>query len=283
MERVTAEEAVVRLRQQPDKAECVRSCYFDDPLLEAAKRFSRSEEWGAVRRLLPCGCNEVLDLGAGRGIASYAFARDGCRVTAVEPDTSDLVGAGSIRALARKTGLPIRIVEDYGESLSFEGASFDIVYSREVLHHVSDMKKVCCEVARVLRPAGLFIATREHVISRPEDMTEFLERHELHFLHGQERAFFVGDYISAITGGGMALKQVLGSFDTVINYYPMTREAWRRKCGEPLFKIMGYQAALLLTRERHWIGRKLLARLSRMASRRDAAAGRMYTFIGAKI
>src|SRR5579862_2301134 len=94
------EDAVSWLRSQPDKAQLVLECYYDDPPLAAARRYYASGEWQAVRALLGTMRGRALDVGAGRGIASYALARDGFEVTALEPDPSELIGAGAIRALA---------------------------------------------------------------------------------------------------------------------------------------------------------------------------------------
>ncbi len=43
------------------------------------------------------------------------------------------------------------------ENLPFPDASFDVVYSNGVLHHVPDMKKAFREARRVLKPGGEFI------------------------------------------------------------------------------------------------------------------------------
>ena len=48
---------------------------------------------------------QALDLGAGRGISSYALAREGWQVTALEPDPSMLIGAGAIRSLVAKKAM----------------------------------------------------------------------------------------------------------------------------------------------------------------------------------
>ena len=134
---------MVWLRQQPDQEALVRACYYDDPLLAAAQRFARSDEWRAVRAFLPHFPGLVIDIGAGRGISSYALARDGWQVVALEPDPSILLGAGAIRDLMRETGLPIMVEEAYGEAIPFKDNTFDLVYGREVLHHARSLNALC--------------------------------------------------------------------------------------------------------------------------------------------
>ena len=91
------EDAVEWLRSQPDQQDLVLNAYYDDPLIHAARRYWESCEWEEVRKLLGSTTGQALDVGAGRGIASYALAREGFAVTALEPDASPLVGAGAIR------------------------------------------------------------------------------------------------------------------------------------------------------------------------------------------
>ena len=136
--------------------------------------FWQSEEWKAIAALLPPPSGRALDMGAGRGISSYALARDGWQVTALEPDPSDLVGAGAIRALARDTGYTIDIVAEYSEKLPFADATFDVVNCRQVLHHARDLRQTCTEIFRVLKPGGVMIATREHVLTTRADLNMFL-------------------------------------------------------------------------------------------------------------
>jgi 2-polyprenyl-3-methyl-5-hydroxy-6-metoxy-1,4-benzoquinol methylase len=137
MSEKTWEQAVQWLSQQPDQADLVRACYFDDPLLTACERFAKSGEWQATKRYLPTSKGKALDIGAGRGISSYALAKDGWHVTALEPDTSDLVGAGAIKQIAQQTQQPIEVVVEWGEQLPFLDHSFEVVLARQVLHWTS--------------------------------------------------------------------------------------------------------------------------------------------------
>src|SRR5574337_873081 len=231
---MTWEEAVEWLKGQPDQAELVRACFYDDPLIAAAKRFYRSSEWAAVREFLPETPGRALDLGAGRGISSYALSKDGWAVTALEPDSSPSVGAGAIRALAKEAGLDIKVEERLGEALPFKDGSFDLVYCRQALHHAKDLNALCREAGRVLKKGGVFMATREHVISRREDLDKFLESHPLHRFYGGERAYLLKEYIAAIRGGGIRLTRVLNPYRSGINLFPDTFEGLKARLGKGL-------------------------------------------------
>jgi SAM-dependent methyltransferase len=220
---MTWEQAVAWLRGQADQQELVKACFFDDPLLEAAKRFHQSAEWTETRKRLPDPPGKALDLGAGRGISTYALAKDGFAVTALEPNPSAIVGAGAIRALAGESGLPITVALEWGEQLPFPDQSFDLAHGRQVLHHARDLSALCREVARILKPGGIFIATREHVVDRPVDLPVFLAGHPLHHLYGGENAFSLPQYITAIEEAGFWFCEILAPFDSVINYFPATR------------------------------------------------------------
>jgi hypothetical protein len=58
------------------------------------------------------------------------------RLTSLEPDPSDEVGAGAIRRIAENTGLPVKVVEVYGENLTFGDASEMIKWTLLLIHNV---------------------------------------------------------------------------------------------------------------------------------------------------
>jgi SAM-dependent methyltransferase len=278
----TWEQSVAWLRQQPDQQALVRACYYDDPLLAAAQRFLKSDEWQALRTYLPRHPGRVIDIGAGRGISTYALAREGWQVVALEPDTSFLVGSGAIRDLACETGLPITVEEAFGEAMPFEDNSFDLVYGREVLHHANDLLLLCLEVARLLKPGGWFIVTRETVISRPQDLDIFLEKHPLHKFFGGENAFLLDSYLSAISASGLVIKKILGPLDNPINFQPFDYEY-----HEPNIRKQ------VCRKVRHWLVRSFYGVRSALAHRLPQkyalrffsaleAPGRLYSFIAQK-
>jgi ubiquinone/menaquinone biosynthesis C-methylase UbiE len=274
----TWEEAVQWLKAQPDRQELVKACYYDDPVLEAAQRFANSEEWLAVYYLAKNWMNgKVLDLGAGNGISSYAFASAGCEVTALEPDPSDIVGAGAIEKLAKEANLKIEVIQNFGESLPFADNSFDIVYGRQVLHHAQDLPKLCQEAARVLRPNGLFIATREHVISQSKDLDIFLQTHPLHKLYGGENAFTLKQYKQAISQASLILRYCYGQYQSIINYAPLTQLQYQENIAIDLKKYLRKNLAKWLCSQPNFI--KLV---SNIYTWRDHTPGRLYSFIAIK-
>lgn len=275
---MTWEEAVSWLRSQPDRQELVRDCYFDDPLLVAAERFSEGEEWQAVAALLGTHLpGKVLDLGAGRGIATYAFARQDCQVTALEPNPSPLVGRGAIAALLKQSDQAAEILVATGEYLPCADATFDVVYGRAVLHHAEDLEQVCREAARVLRRGGAFLATREHVLSHPQELAQFLAEHPLHALYGGENAYLLERYVGAIRSAGFHVAQIIGPFDSPVNHAPLTRYQVLNLVYERLARYVGRHLARIL------VNRNLIVRLgTHFLSARCRTPGRHYSFMAYK-
>lgn len=273
---ITWEQAVEQLRRDPAQAELVLSCYYDDPILGAAERFAASEEWAALQAWLPPR-GRVLELGAGRGIASWAFAKAGWEVTALEPDPSEVVGAGAIRALARDTGVSIEVVEEWGESLPFPEERFDLVYGRAVFHHARDLDAFCREAARVLKPGGSLILTREHVLSREEDLGQFFKTHHLHKLYGGENAFTLDRYLSAIRAGGLTVARVVGPKSSPVNYAPETTEEVARTLKERRKKRLGFWKSLI----RGWSDAQFLEEAA-LWEEKMKMPGRLYSFAAKK-
>jgi len=221
----TLDAAVLWMRSQPGLAGLVRDAYLGPDVADSARRFAASAEFAAVRSLLGprLAGARVLDLGAGTGIASLAFLGAGAaHVVAVEPDPSELVGRG---ALARHGSRPdLTVVADFAERLSVAPASRDLIYARQVLHHLGDLDAGLRECARVLRPGGLFLACREHVVDDEAQRRKFLAAHPMHRMAGGENAFPDAAYRRAIAQAGLRLEQAFGPWDSVINAYPFVTD-----------------------------------------------------------
>jgi SAM-dependent methyltransferase len=273
--RLTWEQAVVALLADPQQASLARDCYFDGTPVDAGARYWASEEWQTVRSLLPTVQGKALDIGAGRGIASYALARDGWKVCALEPDGSALVGAGAIRALAASTGYSIEVFETFAEDLPFEDEQFDLIIARQSLHHARDLRALIRELYRVLRPGGRLVALRDHVISSVGDLARFHEMHSLHRLYGGEHAYLLEEYTSAIRGAGFSLQKVIAPLESPINFAPLTRENLAAGVADQLPDFLSArQIARRLLRSR-----AIMSLALKLLSRIDNRPGRLYSFI----
>lgn len=231
---ISWEEAVIWLKNQSDKQELVMSCFYDDPLLDSVKRYHQSTEWKAVKNLLSdLSKGRALDIGAGRGISSYALAKDGWQVTALEPDPSLVVGTGAIRTIVR-SGYDIEVVEEFAENLPFDDNSFDLVYGRAVMHHAKNLDTFCREIFRILKPEGSFLLTRDHVIDRDRDLQLFLDTHPLHSLYQGEHAYLLSEYMRAIRNVGLKIQKIFLPYDSDINLFPSNRDELRNNFSRKL-------------------------------------------------
>jgi SAM-dependent methyltransferase len=92
----------------------------------------------------------VLDLGCGRGDSVDQFR-------SVNPDVQwvgvDIEGSPEVAERTR-TDAEFRVFD--GVRIPAEDGSFDAVYCKQVLEHVRDPAPLLADVARVLRPGGLF-------------------------------------------------------------------------------------------------------------------------------
>jgi len=123
----------------------------------------------------------VLDLGCAGGFMAEALALRGAQVTGIDP-AADAINAARVLADAGK----LRIGYDVGvgEALPYDDSSFDAVVCVDVLEHVADLNKVLSEVARTLRPGGVFLfdtinrnpLARLDTITLAEDVLRLLPR-----------------------------------------------------------------------------------------------------------
>jgi SAM-dependent methyltransferase len=246
---MSLDDAIRTLRSDPVHAVTMYDSYLDGDVPKAAKRFFCSAEFQEVMKLIgqQVRGGKVLDLGAGTGIASYAFAKSGAElVYAVEPDPSEEVGRGALEQV--RNGLPIEPVDAWGEYIPLPDNSIDVVYARQVLHHIRDLPRGISECARVLKRGGVFLACREHVVDDEKQRAIFLAKHPVHRLAGGESAYSLEEYLAAIQAAGLVIRRLLDPWDTVINAFPsvrsdaerrqMPRNALRRKFG-PLGLIIG--------------------------------------------
>lgn len=123
----------------------------------------------------------ILDAGCGIGTTLLPFGPQ-------LKDTPNMVGFDfSLAVLERAQELqsqrnlpPLQLVHGDIQNLPFPNQQFDLVLARHMLYHVPEIPKAAREIARVLKPKGLFMATANSMHSRPE----------LNDIHRKALAFF---------------------------------------------------------------------------------------------
>jgi ubiquinone/menaquinone biosynthesis C-methylase UbiE len=223
-EKMTWEATIQYIRTKPEYAYLVDKAYFEADLPLNVERFRNSEEFLETLTLLKQyqpNAKAILDIGSGNGISAISLALEGYKVITVEPDASETVGAGAIRKLKEYYKLDnLEIFEAFAEEIKFPNHNFDIVYARQCMHHAYDLGKFIAEASRVLKPKGLFITIRDHVIFDEQDKAWFLESHPLQKYYGGENAFTPQEYKNAMQKARLIIKQELKFYDSVINYFP---------------------------------------------------------------
>ena len=217
------ENAVLSLLRDERHRQLMFDSYLEFDPAEAALRYKESEEFAEIRRILaqkkPAGV--VLDIGAGNGILSFALAEQGYQVLALEPGNGAVTGRQAIMAIQNATGTKFEILDGWGEAIPLNDGSVDVVAARQVLHHAKDLKKMCAEVYRVLKPGGFFLALREHVIFKEGDLEIFLSKHPMHRLTGEENAYTLRFYKESMKAAGFSKLKVYAYWDSAINYAPI--------------------------------------------------------------
>ncbi|MFJ4689188.1 class I SAM-dependent methyltransferase [Streptomyces sp. NPDC088789] len=95
----------------------------------------------------------AVDLGTGTGRIAQALAETGS-VEVIAVDRSRLMLQAT---LAKTKGLPVLALRADAADLPILDATVDAVTCSGVLHHIEDPRRAINEVARVLRPGGLFV------------------------------------------------------------------------------------------------------------------------------
>jgi SAM-dependent methyltransferase len=102
----------------------------------------RMYELEQIRALFPPG-STVLEIGAGAGWQAKVLAEGGCEVSAI-----DIAGS-------RYSDKQIWPVQEYdGQHIPFPPATFDLVFSSNVLEHIPHLVPFQNEIKRVLKPQG---------------------------------------------------------------------------------------------------------------------------------
>ncbi|HEY0079619.1 MAG TPA: class I SAM-dependent methyltransferase [Pyrinomonadaceae bacterium] len=224
--------------------------------------------YGLVEKLKPAIDSVALDVGCGKGNHTCELARRfGFRVEGIDPLEGNLEIA---RRAAAEQDLIERVSFTKGsmESIPFEDASFDLVWSRDMLVHVGDLRRGFEECGRVLKPVG-------HALVFTTFATERMEPKEAARLYdalGMEPENLSASYVEGcLRDGGWQIvsREVVGS--ELMQYYEerdgrcsreLMRLARMMSAGEKFVAEMGEANYQVTSALYHWVIYQLIGKLS---------------------
>ncbi|MDE3103121.1 MAG: methyltransferase domain-containing protein [Chloroflexota bacterium] len=146
-------------------------------LFEPAKRdiynFIDETKVRYLRPMLPAAGSAVeIGAGSGRLLVRLGLERP-YRLVALD---YAVYAMRAVRENARRAGRDVRLALGDARALPFADASFDVVLSGGLLEHFRDVGPVVAEMARVLRPKGLFYAD---IVPRKVSLYRWAERERM--------------------------------------------------------------------------------------------------------
>jgi SAM-dependent methyltransferase len=146
-----------------------------------------------------------LDVGCGGGHVAYRAAPHVRTVTACDPSADMLRVVG---ATAAERGIAnLRTARGPAERLPFDDGSFDIAATRFSAHHWGDLDAGLREVARVLKPNGLFLVADAASPAKPL-LDTYLQAIEVLRDPSHVRNYAPAEWVAALGRAGFAVTDV---------------------------------------------------------------------------
>jgi len=167
----------------------------------------------------------ALDIGCGAGHTSFALARAGAEVTAV--DLTDAMLDETRRGAVERGLANVHVAPGDAEALAFPDASFDVVVSRLAAHHFPHPERFVAEASRVLRPGGRF-ALSDSVA--PEDAAQDTLLNAIEVLRDPShvRNHRVSQWSAMLAAAGLVDVRVAGVFPC-----PLEFDDWTKRMRTP--------------------------------------------------
>jgi SAM-dependent methyltransferase len=143
----------------------------------------------------------VLDAGCGVGHLGQSLERVGRA-------NIDLIGTDfQEELLARVTTGYEGLVEADVHNLPFKDGAFSAVLTSNALHHFPDPFRAMVEIARVLKPGGVFVCYDPRFVTPLEMVKKFLRRNDTLFTK-DHKSFRVDEYRDLIGSSGLSVTEV---------------------------------------------------------------------------
>jgi ubiquinone/menaquinone biosynthesis C-methylase UbiE len=276
------EEIVYEMQNLPEFSGIIHDWFLTMNLEDNCERYYKSPEFREVMAILKkesahasgdVSSLKLLDLAAANGIASYSFAKNNYEVHALDASPSRIVGRGAIEYIRDKYGLNIKVKQFDDRKIPYDRGFFDVVFERQFLHHTFSMEDMLKEISRVLKPGGIFIGIREHVVDNiGPALKNFYRINPIHATYGHEKAFKYSYYLECIRNSGMELVYSVKPFETEFNTFEGSFD-------RIMERISGTKTGKILKKI---LGEKITYKLGFSMIRKKEKQGRLYGFVAKK-
>lgn len=227
------EDVLMGAHGNPEMQATLIGAYVHHDFTRTLQRYRESEEFrdtAQIVREFVQNPRTLLDVGAGNGICTVAFALEGFNVTALEPETGRLGGVAAIEQMVA-TGEAIdptirqrvTVYNVPGEEFRSEN-KYDVAICRQVTHHFANPVGSLKAVYDALIPGGVILLVREHVVFDEADYQLFLAGHPFHRFYKGEHAYRAEEYVEFLELAGFEVARVIKFKDSPINYEPHSVE-----------------------------------------------------------
>lgn len=187
------------------------------------------------------GDERVLDVATGGGHTALAFAPHAREVVASDLTPEMLQAAESF---VRGQGVEnVLFVRADAEDLPFGDAEFDVVTCRIAAHHFPEPRRFVAEVARVLKPGGIFLLD-DNVAPEDDGLDAFMNGFEKRRDAGHVRAHKASEWRAWMEDAGLVVEHVEHGFKR----YGF--EEWTARIGMPEAESRALEEWLLSAPER---------------------------------
>jgi ubiquinone/menaquinone biosynthesis C-methylase UbiE len=206
---------------------------------------------------------DILDLGSGTGALAIPFARQGARVTAVDPAEGQLQAG---KEIARRFGVTtkIKFKVAHAESTGLPDHSFDAI-TASMCWSYFDIERMKLEVPRLLRPGGLLLVStliwdrhEEGIVGHSHELIAKYNR-ELRDRHAERRRDADAEVVPKWSRNWLKLK----TFHEFWANVPFSRKSWRGR-----IRACRWIGAALNTEQTEAFDREHTALLERIAPAR---------------
>jgi 2-polyprenyl-3-methyl-5-hydroxy-6-metoxy-1,4-benzoquinol methylase len=224
--------------------------------------------YGFVEKLNLAADSTALDVGCGKGNHTCELARQfNFQVKGIDPVDGNLeIARGA--AMGQDLAELVTFTKGSMESIPFEDATFDLVWCRDMLVHVQDLRQGFSECARVLKPNGYMVVFTTYATERMESKEAARLYDALGMVSENLSPSYVGNCFKD-SGLQLLSREVIGS--ELMQYYEerdgrCTRELMRlarmitaREKFVAEFGEANYQVTSALY---HWVIYQLIGKLS---------------------